>query len=221
MNPQNEYIPALGLDWLTPFYDPVLKWLMHEEHFKRDLVQHLGLQPSQRVLDLGCGTATLTLMLKQAQPAATLVGLDGDDQVLAIARAKLAHTAVEVLITQGMASELPYPDGAFDRVVTSLVMHHLTRPQKQLAFAESLRVLCPGGQLYVVDFGQPQTLPNTVISQILRHFEQVADNVDGLLPKFMREAGFDGVEICAHYSTIVGTLTLLQGRKPGWPEFIG
>jgi ubiquinone/menaquinone biosynthesis C-methylase UbiE len=221
MNPENEYIPALGLDWLTPLYDPVLKWLMHEERFKRDLVQHLALQPGQRALDLGCGTATLTLMLKQAQPAATLFGLDGDSQVLAIAKAKFAHPGVEVLITQGLASALPYPDGAFDRVVTSLVLHHLTRSQKQLAFAESLRVLCPGGELYVVDFGQPRTPFAMVISQGMRQFEQVADNLDGLLPNFMHDAGFDGIEICTHYPTMVGTLTLLRGRKPGWPELVG
>jgi ubiquinone/menaquinone biosynthesis C-methylase UbiE len=221
MNPENKYIPALGLDWLTPFYDPILKWLMHEEHFKRDVVQHLGLQPGQRVLDLGCGTATLTLMLKQAQPAATLVGLDGDGQVLAIASGKLAHTRGEVLLTQGIASELPYPDGAFDRVVTSLVMHHLTRLHKQLAFAECLRVLGPGGELYVLDFGQPHTPLTMAISQLIRHFEQVADNIDGLVPQFMREAGFDEIEICAHYATMVGTLMLLRGRKPGWPAFLG
>jgi ubiquinone/menaquinone biosynthesis C-methylase UbiE len=221
MSHDDEYIPALGVDWLTPLYDPVLKWVMQEDRFKRDLVQRAALQPGQRVLDLGCGTATLTLMLKQVQPDALLVGLDGDSQVLAIANAKKTYTGVEVSLTQGLGFELPYPDGAFDRVVTSLVMHHLTRPHKLGALAESFRVLCSGGELYVVDFGQPHTPLAATIGQIVRRFEQVADNIDGLLPEYMHSVGFDPVETCAHYMTAVGTLTLLRGYKPGWPHTVG
>lgn len=77
--------------------------------------------PGQRVLDLDCGTATLTIMLKQARPEADVVGLDGDPEVLAIGREKIAKAGVEVRLDEGMAYSLAYPDQAFDRVVSSNV----------------------------------------------------------------------------------------------------
>ena len=82
----SRYIPALSFKWLTPLYDPLLKWVMREESFKRRLIQQANIHPKMKVLDLGCGTGTLTLMLKRAHPEAEVTGLDGDPQVLDIAR---------------------------------------------------------------------------------------------------------------------------------------
>ena len=134
------YIPALGHRRLTPFYDPILRWIFREDVFKRRLVELVALQPGQRVLDLGCGTATLTIMLKQAQPAAEVVGLDGDPEVLAIGRAKAAQAGVALTLEHGLAMTLPYPDASFDLVVTSLMLHHLETADKQRALAEAGRI---------------------------------------------------------------------------------
>ncbi|MEW6405163.1 MAG: methyltransferase domain-containing protein, partial [Chloroflexota bacterium] len=108
------YIPALHFRWLTPLYDPLLKWVMREETFKRKLIQQANIQPNMKVLDLGCGTGTLTLMLKQAQPQAEVIGIDGDSQVLDIARAKSRGTNIQW--DEGLATSPPYPDSSFDRV---------------------------------------------------------------------------------------------------------
>lgn len=122
-----------------------------------------------------------------------------------------------------MAFELPFANGAFDHVVTSLVIHHLTQARKQQTFVELFSILGPKGELYVVDFGQPHSPLAAGIGQIMRRFEQVADNLDGLLPEFMRRVGFNPVETCANYMymTVMGTLTLLRARRPGWPDTVG
>src|SRR5215216_103767 len=96
-------------------------WLLHDRVFKRHLVRQARIGPGQRVLDLGCGTASLTVMIKQVHPDAEVVGLDADGKILEIARAKARNAQVAITFAQGMAAALPYPDASFDRVVSSLV----------------------------------------------------------------------------------------------------
>lgn len=208
------YIPALQFDWLTPLYDPLLRWGMREATFKRDLINRARLEPGHRVLDLGCGTVTLTILAKQMHPDVEIIGLDGDPKVLAMGRAKAAKAGVELRLDQGMAFQLPYPDESFDRVISSLVFHHLSRKNKRRTLQETYRVLKPGGALLVVDFGKPQGALGRWLAPLMARFEEAADNVNGLLPDMFREAGFDPVEEPARYMTIVGSLSLYRGEKP-------
>jgi SAM-dependent methyltransferase len=79
MSEHNRYIPALSFRWLTPLYDPLLRWGMREKTFKRRLITQANIQPGQRVLDLGCGTGTLTILVKLLYPDANVVGLEGEE----------------------------------------------------------------------------------------------------------------------------------------------
>lgn len=208
------YIPALRYDWLTPLYDPIVGWMMREAAFKRRLVEQARIESGHHVLDLGCGTATLTILVKQAHPDAEVVGLDGDQRILDIARAKIAKAGLAIALDRGMACDLPYRDHSFDRVLCSLVIHHLTRENKLRALREVMRVLKPGGELHVADFGKPHNALMSAASLLIRHFEQVADHLNGLLPSFFREAGFVQVEEMVRVMTLCGTLSLYRGRKP-------
>jgi ubiquinone/menaquinone biosynthesis C-methylase UbiE len=129
--------------------------MMREAAFKRRLVEQARMESGYHVLDLGCGTATLTILVKQAHPDAEVVGLDGDQRILDIARAKIAKAGLAIALDRGMAYDLPYRDHSFDRVLCSLVIHHLTRENKLRALREVMRVLKPGGELHVADFGKP------------------------------------------------------------------
>ncbi len=93
-------------------------------------------------------------------------------------------------------------------------MHHLTRVDKQRTLREALRVLRPGGGLHVVDFGKPRTPPGYLLSFAARRLERASDNIEGRLPEMFRQVGFEQVQEAAHYMTIFGTLTLVQGQKP-------
>lgn len=205
------YIPALSFRWLTPLYDPLLKWVMREETFKRKLIHYAGIQPRMNVLDLGCGTGTLTIMLKGTYPEAEITGVDGDPQVLSIAREK--SRGLDIQWDEGLASSLPYPDSVFDRVVTSLVIHHLVTEDKRRAFKEICRVLKPGGELYVLDFGAPHSSLTRFMTKYMRRLEETSDNFDGLIPRFVAEAGFGGVKEAENFITVFGPLSIIQAMK--------
>ena len=208
-----KYIPALRFDWLTPVYDPVLRRMMPELALKQRLIAQAQIAAGQRVLDLGAGTGTLTVMIKQTCPGADVVGLDGDPRVLTVARAKAAAAGVAIRFDQGLATALPYDDSTFDRILSSLVLHHLTTEEKQRALREAWRVLRPGGELHVLDFGPPQNALAWLISQVFRRLERAADNIAGRLPEMFRRAGFSAVAQVAQHMTIIGTLARYQGRK--------
>lgn len=192
MKTSEKYVPALNFDWLTPLYDPVVRWLMPESEFKGRLVRQARIRPGHRVLDVGCGTATLTILVKQTQPGSEVFGLDGDARILGIARAKAAKAGVALTLDEGMASRLPYADASFDRVLTSMMLHHLTPENKRLTLAEAFRVLRPDGGLHVADFRKSNET----------------------LPVMIREAGFARVEQQAEYRTLFGRLILWQAQKP-------
>ena len=147
-------IPALRFRWLTPAYDLVVRLTTRASSFKAVLAAQLMLPREGRVLDLGCGTATLTLLIKSLLADAEVHGVDGDPDILRIARAEAFKANLPIELRQAMAQALPYPDERFDCVASSLFFHHLDRPGKFAALAEAHRVLKPGGELHIVDWGR-------------------------------------------------------------------
>ncbi len=210
---ENKYIPALRFQFLTPLYDPLLAWVMRERTFKLRLIQEARISPGSKVLDLGCGTGTLTLLIKQLHPDAQVIGIDGDSQVLTIARRKASQSGINLTFDQGMAYRLPYPESSFDRVLSSLVMHHLTREDRRLALREILRVLKPGSGLLIIDFGKPHNPFAWAISLFMRRWEKAADLIDGMLSEELVQAGFQNVRIVARFMTVFGTIALYSGQK--------
>jgi len=214
LNPSSEpYVHALCFRSLTRFYDRVLRATLKEEKFKVLLVEQARVRLGQRVLDLGCGTGTLTILVKKAAPAATVVGLDGDPEALALAREKAAREGVEIEFQEALAWEAPFEPASFDRVVSSLVFHHLTTENKRRTLRKIRDWLRPGGELHVADWGRAQDLLMRLAFlpvQLLDGFETTSDNVRGLLVPLIREAGFEEVAETRRERTVFGTLSLYR-----------
>lgn len=152
-----EYLPATSRHLPPAFYDVFSQLLgARDAHWR--LVAQAGLEPGQTVLEIGCGTGSVLLLAAHAVPATTLIGLDPDPSVLAIAARKARRAGVQVRLDRGYADRLPYPDGSVDRVLSSLMLHHLPHDQQQAALQEVRRVLRPGGRLHLLDIdGSPAT----------------------------------------------------------------
>ena len=149
------FLKAAGSDRLAPSYDLMARLVMRERHLKGRVIDLAQLAPGQRLLDLGCGTGTLVLMARRRHPGATVIGVDGDPTILGIARRKARRAGIPVQLDEGMAYALPYADGSFDAVVSTLTFHHLTPDQQERALAEARRVLRPGGRLVIADLSRP------------------------------------------------------------------
>ena len=153
MAQHRHFIPAAGHDWLLPLYDP-LQTLMGGNSFRKGMIDLAGIQPGQRVLDIGCGTGSLIVQLKKLHPETEVTGLDPDPKALARARQKADRAGVSPTLDEGFSDALPYPDASFDFVFSSFMFHHLKPEEQQATLAEVQRVLKPGGSLHLVDLGR-------------------------------------------------------------------
>ena len=207
------YIPAAGHDWLLPLYDPLWRFVLREDRMRRDIVLHAAVPPRARVLDVGCGTGTQALWVSRAHPDALVVGLDGDARVLEIAKRKAARAGLEIAFDEGLATALPYPSARFDRVISSLVFHHLPLGDKRSALDEIHRVLAPGGSFVLVDFGAPVHWLERAFARLLSRGGHAAANLEGRLPALLREAGFARVEELGQRSLGFGRIWTWRATK--------
>lgn len=211
------YVPALAFRALTPLYDPALRFFFDEPALKARLVDQAGLKPGHRVLDLGCGTGTLLVMLGQRHPDCELWGVDGDRTVLARARRKVLASRVQAHLVAALADRMPFETASFDRVLSSLFFHHLPSATKVPALQGALQALRPGGELHVLDFGRPSSARSRAVFSFLRLFDgldNTRDNAQGLLPQRMKEAGFLGASELDRVDTRVGTVTYCRAIRP-------
>src|ERR671923_2521622 len=110
---QKTYLPAAGHDWLLPLYDPLVK-LLGGAVARRTLLNHALIRSGHRVLDIGCGTGTLVVLIKRLHPDVDVVGLDPDPKALGRARRKAERASVPVQLDRGFSDALPYPDASVD-----------------------------------------------------------------------------------------------------------
>jgi ubiquinone/menaquinone biosynthesis C-methylase UbiE len=150
-NEGRAYLPAAGQDFFLPLYDGVAK-LLGADGARQKLLDEASLEPGQKVLDIGSGTGTFAVLLKQRHPAVEVIGLDPDPKALARARRKAERARASIRFDQGFADALAYPEATFDVVFSSFMFHHLEAANREKTLQEVCRVLRPGGIFYLLDF---------------------------------------------------------------------
>jgi ubiquinone/menaquinone biosynthesis C-methylase UbiE len=192
---RRRFVPAAGYDWLLPLYD-VLAKLVGTEAAHRQLVAQADIAPGRHVLDIGCGTGNLTLLVKALHPGAEVVGLDPDPKALTRAQRKAGERGLALRLDHGFADALPYADASFDRVLSALMLHHLTLDEKARTLREARRVLRPGGSFHALDFEGDGLVAH------LFHRAALADQ--RRIPALLRDAGFTDVRELPPRATVLG-----------------
>lgn len=213
-----DFVPALGRTELTGSYDRVIAVMTRERRWRRQLVELASPAPGDVIVDVGCGTGSLALLLKEACPAARVIGVDPDKDVLAIARAKATAAGVEVEWSQAMGDELvaALPNGGINKIVSSLVLHQCPLSMKQAILAACFTALDRGGQVVIADYGQQRTLLMRMLFRQVQHldgFENTQPNADGILPSLIAAAGFADVIEVRSVPTPTGSISLYSARK--------
>ncbi len=200
------FVPAAGHDWFLPFYDPIQR-LMGGDAAKQQLIEQADLQPGQRVVDVGCGTGDLLVLIVKRHPDVEVIGLDPDPKALARARRKLDRAGLAAQLDQGFSDELPYQDGSLHRVFSSFMFHHLGSDEKAKTLVEIRRVLAPSGRLHLLDFGgSTGDHGHGLIARLLHSGDHMRDNLEGKIPTLMAEAGLADAGDIAHRGTIFGRI---------------
>lgn len=211
------YLPAAGHDWFLPLYDPFVR-LLGGDSARRALLDQAAVRPGHRVLDIGCGTGTLVMLIKSLHPQVDVVGLDPDPKALARARRKAERASVSIQLDQGFSDELPYPDGSFDRVFSSFMFHHLPADEKEKTLREVRRVLKPGGALHLLDFGGPESSAGGVLARLLHSSDRLRDNAEGRVLNLMARTGLADPKKVGQRAMLFGRVAYYQASAPGSDE---
>ena len=213
---ERPYLPAAGRDLFLPFYDLVTK-VIGGDKARRELLNQAHLRPNDRVLDIGCGTGTLAISLKQAYPGVQMVGLDPDPKALNRARRKASRACVDVRFDQGFADSLGYPSNSFDAVFSSFMFHHLETDVKQKTLSEVRRVLKPSGRLYFLDFEVQESASGHDHWQLFHSHKRLKDNSESRILTLLTQAGLADAKKVATRRAIFGLASVgyYEALAPG------
>jgi ubiquinone/menaquinone biosynthesis C-methylase UbiE len=186
---EKPYLPAAGHDLFLPLYDFIAK-LLGADQARQVLLDQAQPQSEDRVLDIGCGTGTFAVLLKQRFPSVEVVALDPDRKALARARRKAERAGVSVQFDQGFADALGYPAASFDAAFSSFMFHHLEASDREKMLREVRRVLKPAGSFYLLDFEVSEAGSLQGFFHMFHSSERLRDNSEGRILMLMRDAGF-------------------------------
>lgn len=214
MTAQRAYVPAAGHDRWLSLYDPLTR-LLGAQAVLRELLARAELRPGMRILDIGCGTGTLAVMAKLQQPQVAVIGLDPDPKALERAKHKAEHANAAVEFVVGFADSIPFPEGSFDRVLSSFMLHHLTPDGKSAALADAARVLKRGGVLHVVDFVSTGHRPRGLIARMLHADDHLTDSGERRTVALLERAGFAAAAEVGARRTLFGPVSFYRAVRAG------
>jgi ubiquinone/menaquinone biosynthesis C-methylase UbiE len=201
------------MEKMVPSYDSYMrKVTLGRERTLREMTVRLAqIKPGDCVLEVGCGTGTLTLAAKrQAGSSGKAFGIDIIPGMIEASRRKAAQANEDIAFQLGSIDDIPFPADQFDVVMCSFMIFHMSEMTRRKGIAEIYRVLQPRGRLLVLDLALPaqplsRAIAKTLFGGMLQH------DLRELLP-LMQAAGFSDVEIAPAKFRVLGLSILAFAR---------
>ena len=213
-----DFVPALGKSGSLDRYDAAIALMTREKRWRSDLLRFAEPRPGERIVDIGCGTGTFAIALKQAARESIVLAVDPDPAVLEIARAKAEVADAEIQWFEAMGDELDSIDALqqCDKIVSSLVLHQCPMDVKEAIAAQMFRLLQPGGTLFIADYGEQRSLLMRMLFrqiQLLDGFEYTEPNAKGCVPEILTAAGFEAVDEIKVIPTPTGSIFIYRAKR--------
>ena len=212
---ERAFTPAAGRFASTQFYDSGVAILTREAVWRRELLDLLRPTNGDTILDVGCGTGSLALLIKGAAPGAHVVGLDPDPQALSIARRKANAAGIRIEWRQGFAREAA-DGGAFDKVVSSLVFHQVQVDEKKAGMAAMFAAANAGGTICIADYARQGAWPMRQLFRVIQLLDGRANtepNANGFLESELSMLCGRVVVARSAINTPTGTISIFLEKK--------
>jgi ubiquinone/menaquinone biosynthesis C-methylase UbiE len=193
------------MEKMVPSYDSYMrKVTLGRERTLRDTTVCLAqVKPGDCVLEVGCGTGTLTLAAKrQAGPSGKVFGIDLIPGMIEASQRKAAQANEDITFQLGSIDDIPFPANQFDVVMCSFMIFHMSETTRRQGIAEIYRVLKPQGRLLVLDLALPTQPVSRAIAQTL-FGGMLEHDMRELLP-LMEASGFSDLEFAPAEFRILG-----------------
>lgn len=184
------------LGYMARYYDLVmpLMTLGREKSLRQITIKLARLKPGDKVLEVGCGTGTLSLAAKaQVGSTGEVVGIDIAPEMIAVAGHKAMRKRADVTFQVGSIENIPFPDNRFDAVICSFMIFHMPEEVRRNGFTEIYRVLRSGGQLFILDFALPDIPWQRRFVQM--HFGHMMQHDVRELAPVLKEKSFTDIEM--------------------------
>jgi ubiquinone/menaquinone biosynthesis C-methylase UbiE len=201
---EDELIKSQMEKMVTSYDSYMRKVTFGRERILRDETVRLAqVKPGDSVLEVGCGTGTLTLAAKgQAGPSGKVFGIDIIPGMIELSQQKAAQANEDITFQLGGIDDIPFSANQFDVVMCSFMIFHMSEAVRRKGTAEIYRVLKPQGCLLVLDLALPtQPLPKAIAQMLFGGMLQ--HDLRELLP-LMEASGFSGVEIAPAKFRVLG-----------------
>lgn len=210
------FTPAAGFQALAPVYDLAISVLTRENAWRNALLENVSPSPSDRILDVGCGTGSLLLRLKSLSPNSDVHGIDPDDSILNRAEKKFSASSHEAHFHHGFLDSNSVNElGLFSKVVSSLVLHQTPLEEKRNILQCAKCLLKPSGQIFIADYGQQRSsLMKLLFRSTIQVLDGVADtqpNAEGCIPILLTDVGFEQVTELHSFATVTGSISIYSG----------